>query len=1097
MKSYRMYCLLSIVLFLASCVDDYKSENQKEAYAITAQIEQNGTRTAVNAQNQVVWTEGDQIGVFGDLQTNNALFELEAANGSSARFTGELASGEQPDVAYYPYQSGARLQGSALSFELPAEYVYSDNSNAPMIGYSEGENALSFKHLCGLMKVTVNNVPEESVQFVVTSEGENPKGIAGTAVVEDVHQADAILAVQDDGNTQYSITYQLTGSVSEKTFTFYIPIPVGEYEKLTVSLQNADGKVLFQKSTLNASIKRAVILSMPTLSCDEDVSYVLADNTIQYSRDDEAYIFSVESEGDETSDLNVLTFAKDTPSDKLPKVGSVLLYSEITEKFPAGFLGKVTSVDETNEGYAVHTEAAALDEAFEQLYMDKTFDLIPEGSEIESTRLVLSKDEDGFYCVSYPIALSKESVSVSGSITNGYKLHAHFEFNNESQLPPYAFVTFQSKATSNFGFGIHAESKSLDFLEIPIASIPLNKTAATLVFTPSIDLSFVAEGEGSLGFDANVEFSKTIASTVLYNQGRWEVGANDVDTGSFLNYAMDSDQRITIEGTVFAGFSLGLNLKLFNNDNVKIGIEPKAGLTETASVSLDFSEIGGNAYELFNDSKLDTSLGINVEAEASADIFKDSDALLEVPVFSMNFFEKPYYFFPAFDDPIINVDNENKAAEVSYGVSRDLIFETAIGIQLYEDGIYSDGTSQENYLREEDYNKSLHATFENLNPGAEYKVVPYISYFNKTFIAAPEATFTLEEEEEPQPGGSLTVTSTNVSNITKNSATLSGLVSDVSLLDGTYEYGFMYGTSETLTAETATIVPVTTIQDNGSFSADISALTENTTYYWRAYLRDSDGNYSYGNMKSFVTSENPQEQKSEREILIEFYQATGGDNWVNNENWCTDAPLEEWHGITMRDGNVYTINLNDNNLAGHGVLSGLKNLWFVQTHRNAGLTGLDVSGCEKLDGLGCGECALTTLDVTGCTSLIYLAIEYNKLTSLDLSTCYSLDNIACFFNSLTSLDLSNCPNLTSFEGNTNALRSINFKGCSKLVYFSAGNNQLTGEIDFSGMQYLECVSLWDNNLSLIRAFNCPVLEYIQIGDDDVVVECDEGVLILK
>ena len=37
----------------------------------------------------------------------------------------------------------------------------------------------------------------------------------------------------------------------------------------------------------------------------------------------------------------------------------------------------------------------------------------------------------------------------------------------------------------------------------------------------------------------------------------------------------------------------------------------------------------------------------------------------------------------------------------------------------------------------------------------------------------------------------------------------------------------------------------------------------------------------------------------EREALIEFYKATGGDNWGNNTNWCSEKPVGEWLGISV------------------------------------------------------------------------------------------------------------------------------------------------------------------------------------------------------
>ena len=36
--------------------------------------------------------------------------------------------------------------------------------------------------------------------------------------------------------------------------------------------------------------------------------------------------------------------------------------------------------------------------------------------------------------------------------------------------------------------------------------------------------------------------------------------------------------------------------------------------------------------------------------------------------------------------------------------------------------------------------------------------------------------------------------------------------------------------------------------------------------------------------------------KRDREVLLDFYNATGGPNWRRSDNWLTDAPLHEWYG---------------------------------------------------------------------------------------------------------------------------------------------------------------------------------------------------------
>ena len=67
-------------------------------------------------------------------------------------------------------------------------------------------------------------------------------------------------------------------------------------------------------------------------------------------------------------------------------------------------------------------------------------------------------------------------------------------------------------------------------------------------------------------------------------------------------------------------------------------------------------------------------------------------------------------------------------------------------------------------------------------------------------------------------------------------------------------------------------------------------------------------------------------------FLIDFYEATGGPNWKRNDNWLTDASLDDWYGVrTNLDEVVTKIELSENDLQGEipseiGYLIGLKRL---------------------------------------------------------------------------------------------------------------------------------------------------------------------------
>ncbi|MFR9546167.1 MAG: hypothetical protein SNJ29_11400 [Rikenellaceae bacterium] len=74
----------------------------------------------------------------------------------------------------------------------------------------------------------------------------------------------------------------------------------------------------------------------------------------------------------------------------------------------------------------------------------------------------------------------------------------------------------------------------------------------------------------------------------------------------------------------------------------------------------------------------------------------------------------------------------------------------------------------------------------------------------------------------------------------------------------------------------------------------------------------------------------------DRENLIKLYNSAGGANWTRNDNWCTDAPLNEWYGITADEYDhvtkiVLSVDTGDgtyvgNNVTGHVVISGFKYL---------------------------------------------------------------------------------------------------------------------------------------------------------------------------
>lgn len=93
---------------------------------------------------------------------------------------------------------------------------------------------------------------------------------------------------------------------------------------------------------------------------------------------------------------------------------------------------------------------------------------------------------------------------------------------------------------------------------------------------------------------------------------------------------------------------------------------------------------------------------------------------------------------------------------------------------------------------------------------------------------------------------------------------------------------------------------------------------------------------------------------AEREALIAFYKATDGPNWNRNDNWLTNAPLDEWYGVGLdRAGRVRTLSLAFNGVRGAipAVLGELSALSVLDLNGNWGLRGPIPAEIFNLTGL--------------------------------------------------------------------------------------------------------------------------------------------------
>lgn len=180
---------------------------------------------------------------------------------------------------------------------------------------------------------------------------------------------------------------------------------------------------------------------------------------------------------------------------------------------------------------------------------------------------------------------------------------------------------------------------------------------------------------------------------------------------------------------------------------------------------------------------------------------------------------------------------------------------------------------------------------------------------------------------------------------------------------------------------------------------------------------------------------------SEREALINFYDALDGDNWAVKTNWKTSAEVSTWTGITVRViddiPHVTEIKLFNNGLFGSipesiNLLSKLE----VLTLTNAYVTNIpssigDITTLKSftLEGVGFNS-PLTKLPATmgNLNNLKLLNISNNSLKTLpsSFSALQNLENLNISFNRFVNFPnvITTLINLKTFNCNLNS----NMKG---------------------------------------------------------------------
>lgn len=1010
MKKHTLYYIaLSALAMLTGCSNEenFGLKPTDGNRSLTATIEQNDlSRTAVSEEGQVTWTETDAIGVFGTASQNiRFTYQSSTDNGNSATFRGDYPEEETMEQAYYPYQENATLSGNALTLHLPSEYTYTGNSNAPMLGVKNNDGTFTFKHLTGLLRITINNVPEEADRFVITSSGEtDAPDISGQATITDINAEDATLSITANGSK--SITYNL-GTLTEETGfrTFFIPLPVGEYPQLSVALYAKDSTdPYFTKTISDITVRRAVMIDMPILDAQTGAQYVLSENTTEITESMAEHI-SVSPD-----DNTTLIYGSGIAEEDVPQVGDII-FAKVSDNFPDGFLGKVSNIQKNNDGsYTVETGVASLSEAFDELYVDETVTLTP----LEETRSRAEATSIAF------------GIELTSGIEGEYKtkdapFHASGKAELGSQFTTYISIdkknkvdrvnlTFVNSFTMEGAIGMsgtfpsneEAGEARVDLKEIRFRSIPV--AYGVIQITPVVNPALIAKIKGTAKNEIGFETKIMHIGGAEYTNGKWNTGANRKPNGSGNNspwkFEGGENSNLTFKGKLFAGFAFDLDARLYNRDDMKVAIGSEAGINLEGQLEVN-SDNSQSLEQILSDAKLTTSVGINASFKADASLLVPGDLEAEIELFNLKLWEREVPLLPFMKKPeaTITPKEETEAApeqaytadmtselqgptlmknmEVSYVLENEDTGE----IEEVSDPIaYSGDMEGEIYEGEtpQDVTEPVEVKFDNLKEDATYKIYPV-------------------------------VTSPTLENIAEENK--------VELLKKSIEV-----TTETLNSDRDILVAFYKATGESQYLYNWG--TDRPLSEWRGVTTNEEGRV----IKLIFT-----EGKGNGDLrgLSELKILSISNSALESLNV---AGCEKLDSISA----YYCKSLNSLDV------SNCSNLTYL--HCGGGLyqyslRSLNLLGCNKLEYLDCCWSGLEALDLSRYTNLTYLNCEHSSsLDDLKLYNCTNLKELNCSFCSIDSLELKECVNLTSFDCTQTGLRYLDIFDCPDFEYSRTYDN---------------------------------------------------------
>ena len=280
---------LAICAALFSCQKNEISEPSFSGVDLHATIEDDAsTRTVMDENNNIRWSEGDQIIAFMKSSYGHKYKLISSFVGKTyADFepatsaSGNLSAGTEwnHNVVYYPYSADVEAIKSGdnytLSVVLPYEQTYAaesfGNGFFPMVAVSE-DNNIVFKNVLGGMKLQLRGTQKV---VSVTLQGKNSEKLSGAATVTAyTDETKPAITMASGASTSLALNCGSGVQLNESKATeFIIALPPVLFSKgFIVTVTDTESKIYTVETDKANTVLRSSILNMPAFKLGNNPS---------------------------------------------------------------------------------------------------------------------------------------------------------------------------------------------------------------------------------------------------------------------------------------------------------------------------------------------------------------------------------------------------------------------------------------------------------------------------------------------------------------------------------------------------------------------------------------------------------------------------------------------------------------------------------------------------------------------------------------------------------------------------------------------------------------------------------------------------------